>query len=207
MSGTVSAALGGRKPFRSPDYFSSLLDVPEGGQPSEGQQRIYATFNTYAEQSPPGRGLHIIAKGRVADGGVRNSTLGVEVYSPGRFFTFTGNVVRDEAIAYCQPLVDILIEQLRPNRSIAVTEIADPCPSPQITDETLCERICQSDANRAYYEGRVADWSSAYFALICAACLFSSDEAQVRRVVMASPLVQDAPPKGRETRAQKAERL
>lgn len=194
--------------FTESDPYTGIdLDVPEGAAPSAGQQRIFDAFNTYAEQSPSGRGLHIIAKGRVADGGVRNSALGVEVYSSGRFFTFTGNVVRREPIAECQPLVDALCDEIRPNREAGASEIPDPCCAPQISDEALRERVCESDANREYYKGDVSDWSAAYFALICAVCLFSSDEAQVRRVVMASPLVQDAPPKGRETRAQKAERL
>ena len=66
--------------FTESDPYTGIdLDVPEGEGPSKGQQRIYDAFNTYAEQSPSGRGLHIIAKGRVADGGVRNSALGVEV--------------------------------------------------------------------------------------------------------------------------------
>ena len=194
--------------FTASDPFVGIdLDVPEGGNPSEGQQRIYEAFHTYAEQSPSGRGLHIIAKGRVAEGGVRNSALGVEVYSAGRFFTFTGNAVRKEPIADCQPLVDMLCAQIAPNRDAVQGEVIDPCPAPQISDNALRERVCESETNRDNYEGRASDWSAAYFALICAVCLFSSDEAQVRRVVMASRLVQDAPPKGREARAQKAERL
>ncbi len=64
--------------FTDSDPFVGIdLDVSEGAGPSDGQQRIFGAFNTYAEQSPSGRGLHIIAKGRVADGGVRNSALGV----------------------------------------------------------------------------------------------------------------------------------
>ena len=82
------------------------LDVPENGSPSDSQQRIYDAYQTYAEQSPSGRGLHIIAKGHVAKGGVRNSALGVEVYSSGRFFTFTGKAIRNEPTADCQALVD-----------------------------------------------------------------------------------------------------
>jgi Mrp family chromosome partitioning ATPase len=194
--------------FADTDPFVGIdLDVPEGGSPSEGQQRIYNAFETYAERSPSGRGLHIIAKGRVAEGGVRNSNVGVEVYSSGRFFTFTGNVERNQAIADCQPLIDKLCANIRPKQDAETGETFDPTPATQITDEALRERICESVANRRNYEGQASNWSDAYFALICAACLFSSDEAQVRRVVMASPLVQESPPKGRETRLQKAERM
>ncbi len=194
--------------FTKADPFLGIdLDVPEGGRPSDGQQRIYNAFETYAEQSPSERGLHIIAKGRAPEGSVRNSDLGVEVYSSGRFFTFTGNVMKAAPIADCQPHVDILCAEIGGNRDTQLGEIFDPSPAPQISDEDLVARIREGQANRINYKGQVSDWSDAYFALICAACLFSSDEAQVRRVVMASPLVQHASPKGRETRAHKADRL
>lgn len=194
--------------FTDSDPFVGIdLDVSEGAEPSEGQRRIYDGFNTYAEKSLSGRGLHIVAKGRVAEGGIRNSNLGVEVYSSGRYFTFTGNVMCNAAIADCQPLIDKLCAEIRPDQHGGMIAVDDAYPAPPLSDDALREHICGSEANREYYEGRVSDWSAAYFALICAACLFSSDEAQVRRVVMASPLVQHAPPKGRVTREQKAERL
>lgn len=194
--------------FTEGDPFVGVdLDVSEGAGPSEGQQRIYNAFNTYAEQSQSGRGLHIIAKGRIPDEGVRNSELGVEVYSSGRYFTFTGDVVKAEPIADCQSHIDILCAEIRPSRDVQTGGISDLCVAPQISDDELVGRIREGTANRRNYEGQVSDWSDAYFALICAACLFSSDEAQVRRVVMARPLVQHAPPKGRETRTHKAERL
>ncbi|MEP3055584.1 AAA family ATPase [Ascidiaceihabitans sp.] len=194
--------------FTNADPFVGIdLDVIEGAGPSEGQQRIFAAFKTYTEQSPSGRGLHIIAKGHVAEGGVRNSGLGVEVYSSGRYFTFTGNVVRADPIADCQSLVDALCDEIRPRSDAVSNEMPDPSPAPHLADKELEARIKEGSANRRNYEGEVSNWSDAYFALICAACLFSSDEAQVRRVVMASPLVQHSPPKGRETRQQKAERL
>lgn len=188
-------------------YMGIDLDVAEGAEPSQGQQRIFATFTTYAERSPSGRGLHIIGKGIVPGGGIRNSKLGVEAYSSGRYFTFTGNVERREPINDCQNLLDALCAELRSRTDAVAADIADPSPAPGISDEAVREFICGSDANRRHYEGEVSDWSASYFALICAACLISSDEAQVRRVVVASPLVQRTPRKDGETRIQKAERL
>lgn len=130
----VGQAVGTGFVFTASDPFVGIdLDVPEGGEPSEGQQRIYEAFHTYVEQSPSGRGLHIIAKGRVAEGGVRNNALGVEVYSSGRFFTFTGNALRKEPIADCQTLVDTLCAQIAPNRDAAHGKVIDPCPASQIS--------------------------------------------------------------------------
>lgn len=62
--------------FTDSDPYAGIdLDVPEGAAPSEGQQRIYDAFKTYAEQSPSGRGLHIIAKGRVSAAAIRDMAL------------------------------------------------------------------------------------------------------------------------------------
>jgi RecA-family ATPase len=194
--------------FTEHDPFMGIdLDVAEGTEPSTGQRRIFETFPTYAERSPSGRGLHIIAKGIVPGGGVRNSKLGVEAYSSGRFFTFTGDVERQAPITDCQNLIDALCAELRSRTEAEAADVVDLSPATGISDEAVREFICGSDANRRHYEGEVSDWSASYFALICAACLVSSDEAQVRRVVLASPLVQRTPPKDGETRSQKAERL
>ncbi|WP_461476775.1 AAA family ATPase [Pararhodobacter aggregans] len=91
----------------------------------------------------------------------------------------------------------------------SVGAVLDPTPAPAINDARLVELICGSASNADHYHGvNVADWSASYFALICAASRFSSDEAQVRRVVMDSPLVQNSPPAANgEPRAHKAARL
>ncbi|SDC07307.1 phage/plasmid primase, P4 family [Shouchella lonarensis] len=53
---------------------------------------IVYKLNSYTERSPSGTGLHIIIKSDLVMG-KRNTKQGVEVYSHGRYFTFTGNVV------------------------------------------------------------------------------------------------------------------
>lgn len=193
--------------FAENDPFTGVdLDVPEAGQPNEYQRQTLHKLNSYAEFSPSGRGLHIIVKGAVPSGR-NNREVGIEVYSSGRFFTVTGNALGEpKPIAERNGLVNELWTEIGGQRDIAIPH-SDTSPAKAMPDDELVGCIRESDANRRNYDGQVSDWSDAYFALICAACLFSSDEAQVRRVVMASPLVQDASPKGRETRAHKAERL
>ena len=57
------------------------------------EENIVAEFieimNSYAEISPSGKGIHIIAKGELPKGGRRKGN--VEMYSEKRFFTVTGN--------------------------------------------------------------------------------------------------------------------
>jgi len=48
----------------------------------------------YVEISPSGKGAHAIGYGAKFDN-MGNDGSGIEAYSTGRFFTFTGNIVRD----------------------------------------------------------------------------------------------------------------
>jgi hypothetical protein len=186
------------------------LDVNPGEEPTEEQLWIYKTFESYSERSPSGRGLHIIVKGSVPSGRRRGN---IEVYSSGRYMTMTGDVDRNLPILDFNDDVNRLWFYLGGNQAeeTSSTPINDPNPAAPITDERHVELICGSPANAAHYNGSSdlakTNTSEATFALICAACLFSSDEEQVRRVVMASPLVQNSPAKDGKTRAQKVQRL
>lgn len=183
------------------------LDVKPGEEPTELQRAVLEQFPGYAEISPSGRGLHIVVKGFVPKG---RKTKQVEIYSSGRYMTMTGDVHRPGPIIDCNERLAELWAYLGGSQAeeASSTPINDPNPASPISDDDLRESVCGSPANADNYFGKnVVDWSVSYFALICAACLFSSDEAQVRRVVMASPLVQNSPPKGDETRLQKAARL
>lgn len=65
------------------------------GKPSIFATEIVDTLDSYTEFSPSGKGLHIIIKGglpqSVLGTGRKNTKHGLEIYSYGRFFTFTGN--------------------------------------------------------------------------------------------------------------------
>lgn len=66
----------------------------ENGVISEFAQRIIKELNSYTEYSPSGTGLHIICRGSLPPGGNKNSKLGLEMYSAGRYFTMTGKVLK-----------------------------------------------------------------------------------------------------------------
>lgn len=66
----------------------------------EGKTNTFATeiidtLDSYTEFSPSGNGIHIIIKGSLPQSvlgtGRKNTKHGLEIYSYGRFFTFTGN--------------------------------------------------------------------------------------------------------------------
>lgn len=55
------------------------------------------TLNSYTEYSHSGKGIHIICKGTKPVGRCRNSNI--EMYDNGRFFTMSGNVIKNIPIA------------------------------------------------------------------------------------------------------------
>lgn len=72
-------------PFVGVDL-DSCLDA--GGIPQPWAQAIIDQLESYTEASPSGSGVHIIVRGELPPGSRRRGQ--VEMYSAGRFFTFTG---------------------------------------------------------------------------------------------------------------------
>jgi primase-polymerase (primpol)-like protein len=173
------------------------------------QIKVFEAFDSYSEISFSGNGLHIIVEGEIPSGRRRGC---IEMYDNARFFTVTGNSFPfgqpPKSLRADQELLSILWGELGSERKDAENhDSIDNSPTPEISDDAVREFIRGSDTNRRYFEGEASDWSSAYFALICAVSLTTSDKVQERRVVLTSPLVLNTPPKGRETRLHKAERL
>ena len=73
-----------------PFTFIDLDDCEGDADAIVVRDRIMATFDSYTERSPSGRGFHIIVRGNVPAGRRRGK---VEVYSSQRFMTMTGDVV------------------------------------------------------------------------------------------------------------------
>jgi putative DNA primase/helicase len=64
-------------------------------KPNAFATEVIDTLDSYTEFSPSGKGIHIIVKGNLPQGvigtGRKNTKHGLEIYSYGRYFTFTGN--------------------------------------------------------------------------------------------------------------------
>lgn len=64
-------------------------------------------ISTYAEVSPSKTGLHFIGKGYVP--GERKRYKNLEIYDEGRFFTVTGNVIKDKDRSHVKPIKQELL--------------------------------------------------------------------------------------------------
>lgn len=54
---------------------------------------IVAALDAYAEASPTGTGVHVIARARLPGKGRKDSKQGIELYDSGRYFTITGHAL------------------------------------------------------------------------------------------------------------------
>ena len=68
---------------------------PGTGALSAMAQEIIDRMQTYTEASPSGTGVHLLFYGRKPAGACRKSSIGLEMYDGGRYFTVTGNALRD----------------------------------------------------------------------------------------------------------------
>lgn len=78
----------------SDDYIG--LDLDGHFKDGEFTTKISSFLSNYSytEISPSGTGLHIIFKGKLPEGtNSKNTTENMEIYSDGRYFTFTGEIV------------------------------------------------------------------------------------------------------------------
>ena len=64
-------------------------------------------ISTYGELSPSKTGLHFIGKGKVP--GERKRHKNLEIYDEGRFFTVTGNVIKDKDRSHIKPIEQELL--------------------------------------------------------------------------------------------------
>ncbi|WP_089607672.1 phage/plasmid primase, P4 family [Bacillus cereus] len=82
-------------PFVGVDVDKCVVD----GDLSELAQAIMNTVPSYTEYSPSGKGIHIIAKGKIPlrgpGTGKKNPSIGLEIYRHGRYFTFTANSINN----------------------------------------------------------------------------------------------------------------
>lgn len=87
------------------------IDLDNHGEDDFGEMAkdFIETLDSYTEYSHSGKGIHIICKGTKPEGRCRKDN--VEMYDAGRFFTMTGNTIRNVPIAERSEEVRILWER------------------------------------------------------------------------------------------------
>jgi len=169
------------------------LDDTKGDQTALDRQiKIFNEFNSYAERSPSGSGLHIIVKGAIPSGRRRSF---IEVYSSLRYMTMTGDIYRNAPINDCNELLNVLWGQMGQG-SVAVAHYAGLAEAKE-TDEQVYNRAVAAvngdkfaELYAGKWEGMYASQSEADFALVDIIAFYTQNRAQISRMFRASGLGQ-----------------
>lgn len=169
------------------------LDDTKGDQTALDRQiKIFNEFNSYAERSPSGSGLHIIVKGAIPSGRRRSF---IEVYSSLRYMTMTGDIYRNAPINDCNELLNVLWGQMGQG-SVAVAHYAGLAEAKE-TDEQVYNRAFAAANGDKFaelyagkWEGMYASQSEADFALVDIIAFYTQNRAQISRMFRASGLGQ-----------------
>ena len=184
------------------DPFTCIdIDLKPAAPPEDHQrcQEIVKAFDSYAERSRGGIGVHIWVEGNIGQGVRRtNGDLGgVEVYSQERYIICTGNVVLDRPIKQGGPWLEKLVSKMRPVAASASAEgwIDEP---EREADDVLLDRAMRA-ANGAKLAAHFnANWeaighndhSAADIALLQMLSIYTDNNAQLKRLFLRSQLGQ-----------------
>jgi putative DNA primase/helicase len=108
---------------------------PETGAMAEWASEWVEAFDSYAEVSPSGSGLHVLVRGRAPNR--KNQRAGAEAYSSERFFTVTGDQVsRRRDIPERQEILDRFCDKFFPKKQHTREEPTERRPV-ELADEEL----------------------------------------------------------------------
>lgn len=169
------------------------LDDTKGDQTALDRQiKIFNEFNSYAERSPSGSGLHIIVKGAIPSGRRRSF---IEVYSSLRYMTMTGDVYRNAPINDCNELLNVLWCQMGQG-SVAVAHYAGLAEAKETDEQVYNRAVAAANGDKfaelyaGKWEGMYASQSEADFALVDIIAFYTQNRAQISRMFRASGLGQ-----------------
>lgn len=156
------------------------------------QIRVYSEFDSYAERSPSGAGLHVIVKGVVPSGRRRSA---IEIYSSERYMTMTGNVYRDKPIMDYNSQINALWSQMGTgNNAIQYyfhgAEEKEP-------DAAVIEKATNAENGEKFvallkgeYQSYYASQSEADLAFINIVAFYTQNKQQIFRIFKSSGLGQ-----------------
>lgn len=170
------------------------LDYTDDPKLIESHIKIFNATSSYAERSPSGKGLHIICSG-VVERGVKSASKKVEMYDQWRFFTMTGDVVRQAPIVNEQFIIDALFNDIGKLKDV---EGFDPKDGPEIEDDqTIYNRASNASNGELFSTLWAGKWQDDYQsqseadqALINILAFYSNNFAQVARMFRKSGLGQ-----------------
>lgn len=174
-------------------YIGIDLDhcVDDQGKINKFATDIIDLLDSYTEFSPSRKGLHVIVKGDLPQNfigtGRKNDKLGLELYSFGRYFTFTGNRENsNDVFERTDEVAELLEKFFDDTEARSLINLNDYVNDEiKLSNQDLWDRMFRAkngDEIRALYEGKLIvnnDWSNSDQAL-CNHLAFWSDKSYTR---------------------------
>lgn len=191
---SINSGLAGIGYMLTPDDPFVVIDLDDKGNLTEEQQerhrKIYAAFDSYAELSQSGKGIHIIVKGYVGGGLNRD---GVEVYDQERFIICTGNIIRPQEVRDHRELVDRLVQEMGGVTTGTPDDIPESGPERMTDDELIAKAETARNGDKfkdLFYRRPAAgeDWSHRDASLAQIIAFYTRNHGQALRVFRRSAL-------------------
>lgn len=185
----VGFALTSDDPFAVIDLDDSVDDPATEAQ-KQRHAKIYNAFDTYAELSRSGTGVHIWCLGSVPRGARRDH---VEVYSSSRYMICTGRVVKDRPITDQNHLLQLLYSEITRGKATGTNDLEEQ-PALQTDNDVLHMALNAANTEkfemlcRGEWEDSYPSQSEADFALMNMFCFYSKSNEQCRRMFRMSAL-------------------
>jgi putative DNA primase/helicase len=148
-------------PFAGVDL-DRCLD-PETGEIEPWAQEIVEELDSYTEFSPSGRGLHVLVRAKLPEGGNRNGRI--EMYDSRRFFTVTGHRLPETSAGVTERSEELAALHCRvfgaAPKGQAQTQPTDP-PGGMVMDDTELVRRAKAAANGEKFRRLWTGDASAY---------------------------------------------
>lgn len=133
--------------------------------PNQFAAEVIDLMDSYTEFSPSGKGVHIIVKGNLPVGilgtGKKSTKYGLEVYSFGRYFTFTGNRENSNDVFERTDELAELFEKYFPDEpALPSTDEVEDLKIQRFPNKELWEKMFRSasgDQIKSMYDGNLLD--------------------------------------------------
>lgn len=168
------------------------LDDTKGDQTAfDRQMKIYKEFDSYAEKSPSGQGLHIIIRGSIPSGARRSS---IEIYSSVRYMTMTGDIYRDAPVREYNELLNVLHSQMKHGSNLAAMAYAGLAEAKESDEQVINRAMSAANGDKfmellaGKWDGMYSSQSEADFALVDIIAFYTQNRAQIVRIFRGSGL-------------------
>lgn len=184
--------------FTNNDPFTGIdLDPTDDPALRQDHLKIFQEFKTYAELSPSGKGVHIIARGNIGLG-KRDSARKIEIYSNSRYFTFTGRRINNFNIEDVGTNLLTLYHAIKGNSDAYDVGYQEFNKEERLTDREIYDLACNAvngEKFRFLWNGHWQDLgypsqSEADQALINIVQFYSKNDEQIARIFRTSSLGQ-----------------